>query len=442
MNANEVRKARAIFVPKLPRAVAMLALGGLGFFVTQVAVAAVVAIENAKVATATSAGIIENGAVHVTDGVISWVGPTADAPALATDAQRVDAQGHWVTPGLIESHTELGLVEISAEASSSDVRVEEFSMGPGFDVRYALNPASVLLSVARASGITSAVVAPGAGNDPLAGVGVAISLHETLDPAELLLATDLALFGGLNSRAAQFVGGSRGALIVRLREALTSAKSFSAARYIADKGGYTAADLAALQRWRRSGAPLALGVNQAGQILQALSLAQEFKFSLIILGGAEAWKVAPQLAAAKVPVVLDAMANIPVDFDALGARLENAALLHKAGVAIALTSENTHNAGWIRQGGGIAVANGLPYAAALNAITSGPAKIWGLKDRGELARGKVADLVVWSGDPLEVTTHAERVMINGEWTSLETRQDRLRERYRDVSNTATPFGYR
>ena len=176
--------------------------------------------------------------------------------------------------------------------------------------------------------------------------------------------------------------------------------------------------------------------------MQAIKLAQDFKFPLIIVSGAEAWKVAPQLAAADVPVVLDAMANIPIDFDALGARLENAALLHKAGVRIALTSENTHNAGWIRQGGGVAVANGLPFSAALDAITSGPAKIWGLTDRGELARGKVADLVVWSGDPLEVTTHAERVMIDGNWTSLETRQSRLLERYRDLSNKVTPYGYR
>ena len=109
---------------------------------------------------------------------------------------------------------------------------------------------------------------------------------------------------------------------------------------------------------------------------------------------------------------------------------------------VAFTSETTHNAGWIKQGGGIAVANGLPYDAALAAITSGPAKIWGLNDRGVLARGKVADIVLWSGDPLEVTTHAERVMIDGEWMSLETRQGRLLERYRDMSNTVVPFGYR
>ena len=143
-----------------------------------------------------------------------------------------------------------------------------------------------------------------------------------------------------------------------------------------------------------------------------------------------------------MPVVLAALDNIPTDFDRLGARLDNAVLLHNAGVQIAFRSENTHNAGWIRQGGGIAVANGLPYEAALAAMTRGPATIWGLEDRGSLAKGKTADLVIWSGDPLEVTTLAERVMIDGQWMELDNRQDRLLERYRDLSNDATPFGYR
>ena len=200
--------------------------------------------------------------------------------------------------------------------------------------------------------------------------------------------------------------------------------------------------MAALKRWLGSGAPLALEVNQASQILQAIALADEFDLELIVIGGVEGWKVARQLAAAEVPVVLDPMDNIPIDFDRLGARHDNAALLNKAGVVIAFRSENTHNAGWIRQGGGIAVANGLPFEAAITAITSAPAAIWGLEGRGSIARGNVADLVLWSGDPLEVTTHAERVMIDGVWMSLDSRQERLLERYRNLGNTVTPYGFR
>jgi len=404
--------------------------------------AATIVITNAKVATQTNAGVIDNATVVVNDGEVSYVGSGASAPSVGGDAQTVDAGGHWLTPGLIVSDTQLGAVEIGAEATTRDSGVEEFSMGPAFELRYALNPASVLFGTTRASGITTAVVSPRAANDPLAGTGLAISLRDTLDPSQLILSDRLAMFGGVGPRYADYVGGSRGALVVRLREALTAAKRFSPTRYRADDNGYTSSDMAALKRWLDSGAPLALEVNQASQILQAIALADEFDLELIVTGGVEGWKVAKELAAASVPVVLDPMDNIPVDFDRLGARLDNAALLHKAGVTIAFRSENTHNAGWIRQGGGIAVVNGLPFEAALAAITSAPAEIWGLKNRGSVARGNVADLVLWSGDPLEVTTHAERVMIDGVWMTLDNRQERLLERYRDMGNTVTPFGFR
>jgi len=404
--------------------------------------AATIVITNAKIATQTEAGVIDDATVVVTDGEISYVGASAAAPSAGGDAQTVDAEGKWLTPGLIVSDTQLGVVEIGAEATTRDSAVEEFSMGPAFELRYALNPASVLFGTTRASGVTTAVVSPRAANDPLAGTGLAISLRDTLDPSALILSDRLAMFGGVGPKYASYVGGSRGALVVRLREALTAAKRFNPARYTADDNGYTSSDMAALKRWLSSGAPLALEVNQASQILQAIALADEFDLELIVIGGVEGWKVARELAAAEVPVVLDPMDNIPIDFDRLGARLDNAALLNKAGVTIAFRSENTHNAGWIRQGGGIAVANGLPFAAAIAAITSAPAEIWGLKGRGSIARGNVADLVLWSGDPLEVTTHAEQVMIDGVWMSLDSRQERLLERYRDIGNTVTPYGFR
>ncbi len=404
--------------------------------------AGTVVIHNAKVATLTDAGVIEAATVVTRDAEIVFVGADAQAPDVPLDAERVDASGRWVTPGLIVSDTQLGTVEIGAESSARDSSVEDFAMGPAFELRYALNPASVLLGTTRAAGVTAAVVSPLAGNDPLAGSGLAISLRTTLDPTELILKDRLAMFGGIGPGFADYVGGSRGGLVVRLREALGLARRFNPSRYEADQRAYSSQDMAALKRWLASGAPLALEVNQASQILQAIELADEFDVQLIVTGGVEAWKVAPQLADASVPVVLDPLDNIPTDFDRLGARLDNAVLLHKAGVLIAFRSENTHNASWIRQGGGIAVANGLPYEAALAAITHNPAAIWGLDDRGSLTKGKTADLVIWSGDPLEVTTHAERVMIDGQWMELDNRQDRLLERYRDLSNDATPFGYR
>jgi len=406
------------------------------------ATAETVVIQNAKIATQSEAGILDNATVVVNDDEITFVGSAATAPDFGSEAQVINAEGRWLTPGLIASDTELGVVEIGLEATTRDSSVEEFSMGPAFELRYALNPASVLFGTTRAAGITTAIVSPRAANDPLAGTGLAISLRDSLDPAALIVVDRLAMFGGLGPSFANYVGGSRGALVVRLREALTAARRFNPTRYTADDNGYSRSDMAALKRWLGTGAPLALEVNQASQILQAIALAREFDLELIVTGGVEGWKVAKELAAAAVPVVLDPLDNIPIGFDRLGARLDNAALLHQAGVAIAFRSENTHNAGWIRQGGGVAVANGLPYEAAIAAITSGPAQIWGLEGRGSLARGNVADLVLWSGDPLEVTTHAQRVMIDGLWLDLDNRQDRLLERYRDLSNTVTPFGFR
>jgi imidazolonepropionase-like amidohydrolase len=157
----------------------------------------------------------------------------------------------------------------------------------------------------------------------------------------------------------------------------------------------------------------------------------------VIVGGAQAWQVAGQLAAARVPVVLDPLVNLPGSFDQLGASLENAARLHAAGVRIAFTNLNdgTHNARKVRQAAGVAVANGLPWDAALAALTASPAEIFGLgKDYGRIAPGYAADLVLWSGDPLEVTTFAEQVWIEGRPQSMRSRQTELRDRYRPRTN--------
>lgn len=392
-------------------------------------------IEHARVATQTQQGVIEDGSVLVVDGRVTAVGSELRLPA---GGQRLDAGGQWLTPGFIESYSQIGLVEIGAESTTVDSAVADFPLGPAFDVRYALNADSVLLAEAVRAGVTSAIVAPVGANDPLAGWGALVHLGGE----ELLLRPQLAMFGSLTNPAADLVGGSRGGLLVRLRHALSAARRFNPTRHLSEPKGYTVADMMALKEWLSGSQPLVLSVHQASQILQAIDLAKTYRKSLIVIGGREAWKVAPQLAAADAAVIVDPMANIPIGFDSLGARLDNAALLHEAGVSFAFTSENTHNPGWIRQGAGIAVANGLPFDAALAAISSNPAKIWGIDDLGQIAVGKHADLVLWSGDPLEVTTHATQVMVDGQWQSLETRQTRLRDRYRDLSNTVTPFGYR
>ena len=186
--------------------------------------------------------------------------------------------------------------------------------------------------------------------------------------------------------------------------------------------------------------PLAIEAHRAADIRAVLRLADEFGLRLILLGGTEAWQVADELARRRVPVVLKVLQNLPATFEQLGARYDNAALLRRAGVTVALTTNDTHNARNLRQEAGNAVTYGLPWEEALRAITRAPADIWGVGDRyGSLAPGKVANVVVWSGDPLELLTRAELVLIRGQIVPLRSRQTELRDRYRTLDPNARPY---
>jgi len=172
-------------------------------------------------------------------------------------------------------------------------------------------------------------------------------------------------------------------------------------------------------------------VDRASDILQAIEYSARYGLRAVISGGAEAWIVADQLAEAGVPVILDPLKNLPRNFDQIGARLDNAAILNEAGVTIALTGDEApHKARKLRQAAGIAVANGLPYETALAALTVNPARIFGLDEtHGTVSPDATANLVIWSGDPLEVTTIAEIVILNGKSIPMVSRQTLLRDRY-------------
>jgi imidazolonepropionase-like amidohydrolase len=158
----------------------------------------------------------------------------------------------------------------------------------------------------------------------------------------------------------------------------------------------------------------------------------------VIAGGTEAWVVAKDLAAADVPVILDPLNNLPSDFDRLGSRFDNAKLLNEAGVHIAFSFSDSFQVRKNRQLAGNAVAHGLPWDAALAAITSSPAEIFGIgKDHGRIEKGQLADLVLWSGDPLEVTTVAEQVWIAGNAVTMRSRQTELRDKYLERVKTGT-----
>ncbi len=197
----------------------------------------------------------------------------------------------------------------------------------------------------------------------------------------------------------------------------------------------------ALRRFRGADVPLVMEVHRANEIGQVVSLAEDLGISLVIRGGTEAWQVADLLAEHDVAVIVDPLGNLPRSYDRLGARLDNAALLHRAGVRVLISSQQTHNVHLLRQQAGNAVANGLPWITALAAVTRNPAEVFGLGNVGTLAVGNRADIVIWSGDPLEITTWAERVMVDGTWVPMQSRQTRLFERYKDLGGDK-PFGFR
>ena len=171
-----------------------------------------------------------------------------------------------------------------------------------------------------------------------------------------------------------------------------------------------------------------VSVRRAADIKQVIEFATEHDISAVIVGAREAWMMAQELADSDIAVMVNGLDNLPADFDSLGSRLDNAALLSNAGVTVMFTSDETHNARKIRQGAGTAVAYGMDYDLALQAMTITPAEVFGGRNRA-LAVGNSADLVVWSGDPLEVTSYATRVVIEGEVMSMENRQSKLLQRY-------------
>jgi imidazolonepropionase-like amidohydrolase len=243
---------------------------------------------------------------------------------------------------------------------------------------------------------------------------------------------------------ADLSGGARSAALLRLRALLDDARDYAAHREAFNNGArreYTGTrqDLEALQPLLAGKVPLLAEVHRASDILVMLKVAREQKLKLVIIGGAEAWEVAPQLAAAKVPVVLDGFDNLPGSFEMLGATFKNAARLNAAGVEIAFAYAEHYNPRNARQTAGNAVARGLPFDAALAAITRNPAHIYGYGNTlGTLEVGKIADLVVWDGDPLETTSMTTQVYVGGEPVPTVTRQTLLRDRYRTPRGTVPP----
>ncbi|HSN16809.1 MAG TPA: amidohydrolase family protein [Gammaproteobacteria bacterium] len=405
-----------------------LALALTGLFVAP-ALADTYAITGGTVYTLGAAGKIEHGTVVIKDGKITAVGAGVAIPA---DAKRIDATGKMVTPGIIDPESVFGLDEVDAVNQTQDSAITSTHFTASFDPTAGINPRSMVIPVNRVEGVTRAVIAPGNNSSVLQGRGSVISLDGLTG---YVLKDPVAMFVTLGEAGQKTAGGARAGALMALREAFQDAKDYAANRVAYDKAarrGYSLSreDLEALQPVLKGKMPLVVQVDRASDIEAALALASEFRLKLVVSGGAEAWMVADELAKAKVPVILNPTRDLPEAFESLGADFQDAVRLQKAGVLIAFEVGDTHKSWNVRQYGGIAVSNGLPWLEAVKAMTLNPARIYGLdKGVGTLEVGKDADLVVWSGDPLEVTSFADQVFIRGKAIPMTDRQRELRDRY-------------
>jgi len=368
--------------------------------------------------------VLQDAVVEMQGARIVRVGPGAPSPG----AKVIDATGKIVTPGLIAASTTLGLVEIGMEGSTRDTAREGGdAIRSGYDASVAVNASSTLLAVQAIDGVTTAASTPQGGllSGQVAWIDLLPGHHH-----DIVAKPRVAVAGGLGQR----VSGSRAATLARLAEVLDDARFYRSRKAAFDRRASRdlsahRLDLEALGPVLGREVPLVLEAHRASDLLAAAALAKDLRVTIV--GGTQAWQVADVLAEAKVPVIVHPTANLPGGFDRIGARLDNAAKLHEAGVTVGIAVlGEAHNVRNVTQQAGIAVAEGLPHEVALTAVTHTIASAYGMEaDYGSLAVGKVANVVLWPADPFELATVPDAVYIRGASIPLVSRQTELRDRY-------------
>jgi imidazolonepropionase-like amidohydrolase len=404
-----------------------------------------VAITNAELhMTSADGGMVENGSILMRGGRIVAVGADIQLPQGATI---IDAGGRPVTPGFFVPMSGIGLTEIGAVQEANDASTDNDALSAALDARDGYNEDTSVIDITRAGGITRAYVTPNAGSTLFGGCGMVIAMERG---PEAIMESCVGQIASLGETAARSTGGSRQAGIATFRRALEDALL-----YDQDPEAYAASDhhnrlsvedARALAPAALGEKPLLVSVEGASDIRRVLGLKERYDLDLVIVGGAEAYRLAEEVAAADVPVIINPIANLPSSFERMGSTMQAAPRLVDAGVDVAFYDTGTgytHNARLLPQLAGNAVASGMEHAEAMRAVTLTPAEIFGVDDAlGTLERGKLADVVIWDGDPFEVTTRPVHVFIEGRETSLENRQTRLAERYKDLSRGERPLQYR
>jgi imidazolonepropionase-like amidohydrolase len=386
-------------------------------------------------------GVIENGALVMENGKITAVGP-AGSVKLPAGAKVIDVSGMTVYPGLIDSETQLGLTEISADQMTNDLLEPSDEIFPNLHVADAFHAESTLIPITRVNGITNAIVAPGE-RDTLPGQDAFIQLDGRI-ASDMLLIRDIALplnFTGEQRRNESWEKAkfpfTRMGMAAQLRQALLDAQDYERKldrwKKKGDNGEPFKHDLKleALLPYLHGERPVVLAAEDPSDLETAMSVAREFHLKVILNHLAHTAEALDYVASLKLPVIVGPIYEEPKETERYDAVFRLPAELYQRGVKIAFASYDAHNARNLPYAAGYAVAYGLPYDEALKALTLNPAEIWGVADQyGSLDVGKMANVVVADGDPLDIKADVKMVFIQGRQTSMETRQKRLYEQYK------------
>lgn len=405
-------------------------------------------IVNATVATGDGSEPISDGVVVVDDGTVTYAGPRSGINSFETDIV-YDLQGKWVTPGIFVPLTDLGLYDVNGVSNSNDTRASSARFNAALDASTAVNYASQHIAVSRAGGVTRASITTSPAGSIFAGQGAVI---DTGADARAVMRPKAFQFVVLGETGSRIAGGSRIAAFAEFANAMREAREVATGTRIAEDSLLGRTDAEALTEVINGAQQLYIHVERASDILAVLDLKRDFtKLDLVLVGASEGWLVADRIAASGVPVIADAIDNLPSSFEQLGATQSNVGRMVDAGVKVAIGGLSggitgpriaPQFAGNLVAVGKLPRASGLSWGEALASITSVPAAISGYEGRlGVLRSGAIADVVVWDGDPLDVRSAPVQVFIDGVEQPLENHQTRLRNRYRDLDESDLPKAY-
>ena len=383
---------------------------------------------------------IERGTVIIEDGNITAVGSELAVP---DGARVIDASGLWVCPGMIDPYTSIGLVEVGAARMTNDSNEATQTTTPQLRAADAINPDSTVIPVTRIGGVTTVLVSPGAGN-PVNGQAAIIDLlGRTVD--EMLIAENAAQVFSLSNRVRRQSSypSTRIGIMALLRQTLYDARQYADKKSARENGdeetegnskpGSIDLRYGALIPVLEGELPVIAAAQTIQEIGMALSLAKEFELKLVLLSPAHSWKMLEEIKQSGTPILLSNTYNIPSETDTFDRYFSLAATLHEAGILFAFTTGSAHSVRTLRTDAAKAVAYGLPEDEAIKALTLNPAKILGIDEQyGSIAPGKVANIALWNGNPLQIRNKVVRLFIRGREIPLVSRQEMLRDKFKNI----------